>query len=67
MLFNTPAKLNRPGGGQAVIAENLVLKQQLIIHWDRHRHLAALSDPACDQATVGFLAGILGSRFNLWA
>lgn len=35
LLFNlltTLAKLLRPGGGRAVIAENLLLKQQLIIH-----------------------------------
>jgi len=31
-LFSTVAKLLRPGGGRAVIAENLILKQQLIIH-----------------------------------
>jgi len=29
-LLTTLAKLLRPGGGRAVIAENLVLKQQLI-------------------------------------
>jgi hypothetical protein len=31
-LLTTLAKLIRPGGGRAVIAENLLLKQQLIIH-----------------------------------
>ena len=31
-LLTTLAKLLRPGGGRAVIAENLILKQQLIIH-----------------------------------
>lgn len=31
-LLTTLAKLIRPGGGCAVIAENLLLKQQLIIH-----------------------------------
>ena len=30
-LLTTLAKLNRPGGGRVVIAENLILKQQLII------------------------------------
>jgi putative transposase len=31
-LLTTVAKLLRPGGGKTVIAENLILKQQLIIH-----------------------------------
>jgi hypothetical protein len=31
-LLTTLAKLIRPGGSRAVIAENLLLKQQLIIH-----------------------------------
>jgi len=31
-LLTTLAKLLRPGGGRAIIAENLLLKQQLIIH-----------------------------------
>jgi hypothetical protein len=31
-LFSTSAKLLQPGGGRSVIAENLILKQQLIIH-----------------------------------
>ena len=31
-LLTTMAKLIRPGSGRAVIAENLLLKQQLIIH-----------------------------------
>ena len=31
-LLTTLAKLFRPGGARAVIAENLLLKQQLIIH-----------------------------------
>ena len=31
-LLTTLAKLIRPGGGCAVIAENLILRQQLIIH-----------------------------------
>lgn len=31
-LLTTIAKLIRPGGGRAVIAENLLLKQQLIVH-----------------------------------
>ena len=31
-LLTTLAKLIQPGGGKAVIAENLLLKQQLIIH-----------------------------------
>jgi hypothetical protein len=31
-LLSALAKLLRPGGSRAVIAENLLLKQQLIIH-----------------------------------
>lgn len=31
-LLATVAKLIKPGGGKAVVAENLLLKQQLIIH-----------------------------------
>ena len=31
-LLTTLAKLTRPGGSRAVMAENLLLKQQLIIH-----------------------------------
>ena len=34
-LLITLAKLLRPGGGRAIIAENLLLKQQLIIHSTR--------------------------------
>ena len=34
-LLTTLTKLLRPGGGGAVIAENLLLKQQLIIHRTR--------------------------------
>ena len=31
-LLTTLAKMIKPGGGRAVMAENLLLKQQLIIH-----------------------------------
>jgi hypothetical protein len=31
-LLTTQAKMIKPGGGAAVMAENLLLKQQLIIH-----------------------------------
>jgi putative transposase len=31
-LITTLAKLIQPGGSRAVVAENLILKQQLIIH-----------------------------------
>jgi len=31
-LLTTLAKLIQPGGGRSVIAENLLLKRQLIIH-----------------------------------
>jgi len=31
-LLTPVAQLLRPGGGKTIIAENLILKQQLIIH-----------------------------------
>jgi hypothetical protein len=37
-LLTTAAKLIRPGGARSIIAENLLLKQQLIIH-NRSRQL----------------------------
>jgi hypothetical protein len=36
-LLTTLAKLTQPGGARAVIAENLLLKQQLIVHSESPR------------------------------
>ena len=49
LLFNlltTLAKLLPPGGGRAVIAENLPLKQQLIIHSRLRQRAPNLSNEA---------------------
>ena len=61
-LFTTLAKLIRPGGNRTVIAENLLLKQQLIIHsrsrqrapnlTTRDRALLGLVDELHDGATL---------------
>jgi hypothetical protein len=55
LLFNlltTLAKLLRPRGGRAVIAENLLLKQQLIIHNRSRQRAPNLSKQ--DRALLGF-------------
>jgi hypothetical protein len=44
-LLTLLAKLLRPGGGRTLIAENLLLKQQLIIH-SRSRQGHLISPPA---------------------
>ena len=51
-LLTTVAKLLGPGGGKAVIAENLLLKQQLIIHSRSRQRAPNLS--AHDRALLGF-------------
>ena len=51
-LLTTLAKLMRPGGSRAVIAENLLLKQQLIIH--RRSRLRAPNLSTQDRALLGF-------------
>jgi hypothetical protein len=63
LLFNlltTLAKLLRPGGGRAVIAENLLLKQQLIIHNRSRQRAPNLSTQ--DRALLGFWSLFLDPR-----
>jgi len=50
-LFSNLSKLLRPGGSRTVIAENLILKQQLIIHSPRQR---APNLSTQDRALLGF-------------
>ena len=59
-LLTTMAKLNRPGGGRAVIAENLILKQQLIIHSRSRQRAPNLSTQ--DRALLGFWSLFLNPR-----
>ena len=59
-LLTTVAKLLRPGGGKTIIAENLLLKQQLIIH-SRSRHRAPNLSTQ-DRALLGFLSLFLSPR-----
>jgi putative transposase len=59
-LLTTLAKLIRPDGGSAVIAENLLLKQQLIIH-SRARQRAPNLTPK-DRALLGFMSLFLSPR-----
>jgi hypothetical protein len=51
-LLTTLAKLIRPGGSRTVIAENLLLKQQLIIHSRSRQRSPNLSTQ--DRARLGF-------------
>jgi len=63
LLFNlltTLAKLLRPGGGRAVIAENLLLKQQLIIHSRSRQRAPNLTTR--DRAILGFMSLFLNPR-----
>ena len=59
-LLTTLAKLNRPGGGRVVIAENLILKQQLIIHSRSRQRAPNLSTQ--DRALLGFWSLFLNPR-----
>ena len=59
-LLTTLAKLLRPGGGRAVIAENLILKQQLIIHSRSRQRAPNLSTQ--DRALLGFWSLFLNPR-----
>ena len=59
-LLATIAKLLRPGGNRTVIAENLLLKQQLIIH-SRSRHRAP-NLTTRDRTLLGFLSLFLHPR-----
>jgi hypothetical protein len=51
-LLTTLARLIRPGGRRTVIAENLLLKQQLIIHSRSRQRAPNLSTQ--DRALLGF-------------
>jgi len=59
-LLTTVAKLLRPGGSRTVIAENLLLKQQLIIHSRSCQRAPNLS--ANDRALLGFWSLFLNPR-----
>ena len=58
--LTTLAKLIGPGGSRTVIAENLLLKQQLIIH-NRSRHRAPNLSTQ-DRALLGFWSMFLSPR-----
>ena len=53
-LLTTLAKLLRPGGSRTVIAENLLLKQQLIIHSRSRQRAPNLTTQ--DRTILGFLS-----------
>jgi hypothetical protein len=59
-LLTTVAQLRRPGGRKTVIAENLLLKQQLIIHSRARERAPNLS--AKDRALLGFWSLFLNPR-----
>ena len=59
-LLTTLAKLIRPGGSRTVIAENLLLKQQLLIHSRARERAPNLS--AKDRALLGFWLLFLNPR-----
>ena len=59
-LLTTISKLIRPGGSRAVIAENLLLKKQLIIH-SRSRERAPNLNTS-DRTLLGFLSLFLSPR-----
>ena len=59
-LLTAITKLVRPGGSRAVIAENLLLKQQLIIHSRSRKRAPNLT--ANDHTVLGFLSMFLNPR-----
>jgi len=59
-LLTTLAKLLRPGGSRTVIAENLLLKQQLIIHSRSRQRAPNLTNP--DRIFLGFLSLFMNPR-----
>lgn len=59
-LLTTLAKLIRPGGSRTVIAENLLLKQQLIIHSRSRQRSRNLSTQ--DRALLGFWSLFLNPK-----
>jgi putative transposase len=58
-LLTTLAKLQRPGGSRTVIAENLLLKQQLIIHSRSRQRAPNLTTQ--DRTLLGFLSLFINS------
>lgn len=59
-LLSTLAKVIRPGGSRSVIAENLLLKQQLIIHSRTRKRAPNLTTK--DRTLLGFLSMFLSPR-----
>ena len=59
-LVTTITKLIQPGGGRAVIAENLLLKQQLIIHSRSRQRAPNLTTQ--DRTVLGILSMFLNPR-----
>jgi putative transposase len=59
-LLSTVARLAKPGGGRSVIAENLLLKQQLIIHSRSRQRAPNLTTQ--DRTLLGFLSLFMNSR-----
>ena len=59
-LLTNLAKLIRPGGSRTVIAENLLLKQQLITHNRSRQRAPNLSTQ--DRALLGFWSLLLNPR-----
>jgi putative transposase len=59
-LLTTLAELIKPGGARAVIAENLLLKQQLIIHGRSRQRAPNLSNQ--DRALLGFWSLFLNPK-----
>ena len=59
-LLTTIAKLIRPNGGRTIIAENLLLKQQLIIHIRSRQRAPNLTTQ--DRALLGFWSLFLNPR-----
>jgi len=59
-LLTTLAKLLRPGGSRTVIAENLLLKQQLIIHSRSRQRAPNLT--IHDRALLSFRSLFLNPR-----
>ena len=59
-LLTTLAKLSNPGGSRAVVAENLILKQQLIIHSRSRQRAPNLTTR--DRALLGFRSLFMNPR-----
>ena len=59
-LLTTLTKLIRPGGSRTFIAENLILKQQLIIHTRRRQRAPNLTTQ--DRTVLGFLSLFLNPK-----